>query len=411
MLEIELAVDGLYELDFAQAIEMGRGRALDGARGRSLAAGRGRGGRPVPRRDDGRQDRARDERTCRRRDSSSTGCRTRRSHRISSRSTTSRGPRRTSSATRTRSRTPIEGSRSHGRSARAGCWSPLTLAKNFPFEMQGRLREAIELCEVALETARLSASPHELYRALFELGWTRYYAGDLSAAIAAHEESAAVDPRLAGGTIPNGGGGPGWGLGVAWLEAGEVDRARQLLLELGGEDVARTMPVERCFDWESLALARARRRKRRRRRRATHVERRKTRRSSRCSFRPPSQGGRGRPCSSRVTSRRRRLVSRTRRARPPARSEHDCRRRSRGPWRDGPSQRRASELDAVAALRDAEHELDACGSVRVRDEMRRELRRLGARCRATRAGCPGRQRCRLAEQARARDRAASSPIA
>ena len=25
-------------------------------------------------------------------------------------------------------------------------------------------------------------------------------------------------------------------------------------LELGGEDVARTMPVERCFDWESLAL-------------------------------------------------------------------------------------------------------------------------------------------------------------
>ena len=63
-----------------------------------------------------------------------------------------------------------------------------------------------------------------------------------------------MDPRLAGGTIPNGGGGPGWGLGVAWLEAGEIDRARQLLLELVGEDVARTMPVERCFDWESLAL-------------------------------------------------------------------------------------------------------------------------------------------------------------
>ncbi|HEY3190279.1 MAG TPA: LuxR C-terminal-related transcriptional regulator, partial [Solirubrobacteraceae bacterium] len=34
---------------------------------------------------------------------------------------------------------------------------------------------------------------------------------------------------------------------------------------------------------------------------------------------------------------------------------------------------------AIAALRMAESELDACGSARVRDEMRRELRRLGAR--------------------------------
>ena len=92
--------------------------------------------------------------------------------------------------------------------------------------MQGRLREAIELCETALEAARLSASPHELYRALFELGWTLYYAGDLDGAIAAHEESSGVDPRLAGATIPNGGGGPGWGLGVAWFEAGEVERGR-----------------------------------------------------------------------------------------------------------------------------------------------------------------------------------------
>ena len=34
---------------------------------------------------------------------------------------------------------------------------------------------------------------------------------------------------------------------------------------------------------------------------------------------------------------------------------------------------------ATEVLRDAEKELDACGSTRVRDEMRRELRRLGAR--------------------------------
>ena len=131
---------------------------------------------------------------------------------------------------------------------------PLMLAKNFPFEMQGRLRDAIELCETVLEAARLSASPHELYRALFELGWTLYYAGDLDGAIAAHEESSRVDPRLAGATIPNGGGGPGWGLGVSWFEAGEIDRGRTLLLDLVGDDGASTMPVERCFDWESLTL-------------------------------------------------------------------------------------------------------------------------------------------------------------
>jgi DNA-binding NarL/FixJ family response regulator len=35
--------------------------------------------------------------------------------------------------------------------------------------------------------------------------------------------------------------------------------------------------------------------------------------------------------------------------------------------------------EAIAVLRRAEGELDACGSVRVRDEMRRELRKLGAR--------------------------------
>jgi DNA-binding CsgD family transcriptional regulator len=35
--------------------------------------------------------------------------------------------------------------------------------------------------------------------------------------------------------------------------------------------------------------------------------------------------------------------------------------------------------DAIAVLREAERELDGCGSVRARDELRRELRRLGAR--------------------------------
>jgi DNA-binding NarL/FixJ family response regulator len=46
-------------------------------------------------------------------------------------------------------------------------------------------------------------------------------------------------------------------------------------------------------------------------------------------------------------------------------------------------------LEAVATLRRAEQELDACGSVRVRDEMRRELRLLGARAEPRGPAAPG----------------------
>ena len=265
---------------------------------------------------------------------------------------------------------------------------PLTLAKNFPFEMQGRLREAIECCEVALETARLSASPHELYRALFELGWTRYYAGDLSAAIAAHEESAAVDPRLAGGTIPNGGGGPGWGLGVAALEAGEIDRARQLLLELVGDDVARTMPVERCFDWESLALLElaggdvdA----------ADGYARRAEEDAALLPLQlPAALAGRARAA---VLLARDEPLEAARVAHASYEAAGSVGARLQAAFSralEGRALAAAGErLDAVAALRDAEHELDACGSVRVRDEMRRELRRLGARSEPRGPAAPG----------------------
>ena len=286
---------------------------------------------------------------------------------------------------------------------------PLTLAKNFPFEMQGRLREAIEFCEVALETARLSASPHELYRALFELGWTRYYAGDLSAAIAAHEESAAVDPRLAGGTIPNGGGGPGWGLGVAWLEAGEVDRARHLLLELVGEDVARTMPVERCFDWESLALLELA---------AGNVD------AADAYARRAEEDAALLPLQLPAA-----LAGRTRAAVLLARDEplggSSCRARvlrgrrlgrsaAAGGVLAGPggtstrSGRRASRRGRGAPRCGTRARRVWLGPSAGRDAPRASATRRASR--ATRAGRRGRQRCRLADQARAGDRPASSPI-
>ncbi|HEX6725667.1 MAG TPA: BREX system ATP-binding domain-containing protein [Gaiella sp.] len=255
---------------------------------------------------------------------------------------------------------------------------PLTLAKNFPFEMQGRLSEARECCETALEVSRLSASPHELYRALFELGWTLYYAGDLDGAIAAHEESAQVDPRLAGGTIPNGGGGPGWGLGAAWVEAGEVERGRTLLLSLVGEDGARTMPVERCFDWETLTLA--------------SLALGDLGEADTFACRAEEDAGRlplRLPTALAARARAAVLLAQgepleaARLARASAEHAGAIGARLQAAFSGGLEGRAlvaaGERRQATGVLRKAEQELDACGSTRVRDELRRELRRLGAR--------------------------------
>ena len=131
---------------------------------------------------------------------------------------------------------------------------PIGLIKGYTFEMQGRVAEAIELCETAVEATRLSASTHELSWALCELAFARYHAGHLESAIAAAEESARVGGRLAGDTMPAGGGGPGWVLAMSLFEAGEIERGWEIMHSLGSDDLPHKIPVEKCFDWEVLAL-------------------------------------------------------------------------------------------------------------------------------------------------------------
>ncbi len=132
---------------------------------------------------------------------------------------------------------------------------PLMLSKGYPLEAQGRLKEAAEVCEAAVEAARLSANRHYLFWALFELAWPRYFAGDLEGAIEACEESLRYGDRLTGGTIPSAGGGPGWALGVALFTSGEKARGLEAMRALGSEEIEFAVPVERCFDWEMFALA------------------------------------------------------------------------------------------------------------------------------------------------------------
>jgi DNA-binding CsgD family transcriptional regulator/tetratricopeptide (TPR) repeat protein len=255
---------------------------------------------------------------------------------------------------------------------------PLTLVPNFSLEMQGRLAEAIDCCERALEVARVSANTHELYRALFELGWTRYYRGDLAGAIAAYEESLQLDARLAGGTIPNGGGGPGWGLGVAWFESGQIERGRKILLDLCTDGTARTMPVERCFDWESLALVEL----------AIGNLDAASAHAARAED-DAAQLGLKLPLAIALRTRAEVLLAAgepleaARLAGASADAALVVGARLQAAFSRGLEGRALAaggeRARAIPALRMAESELDACGSLRVRDQTRRELRRLGAR--------------------------------
>ncbi len=257
--------------------------------------------------------------------------------------------------------------------------APTMLVKGFPFEMQGRMAEAVELCETAVEATRLSANPHYHFWALFELGWAQYYSGDLEAAIAAGEESARVGGRLAGGTMPSAGGGPGWLLACARFEAGDVERARKEMLALGSpETLAHKIPVERCFDWETLALVElavgnhdA----------ADHFARLAEENAAQLGLKiPAAVAGRARAA---VLLAAGEPLAAAEAAEQSAEAAASVGARLQASFSRGLAGRAlaaAGERErAIAALKEAERETDVCGSVRFRDEMRRELRKLGAR--------------------------------
>jgi DNA-binding NarL/FixJ family response regulator len=254
---------------------------------------------------------------------------------------------------------------------------PLMLVKAFPLEVQGRIAECVELCETALEATELSDNPHFRYWALFELGWARHYAGDPDGAIEVCEE-ARQRGSMRGGTMPSATGGPGWCLATALLSLGETERALELLEEVAGPDLRHLAPVERCFGWEQLALAhialgrldRAEEYVRTAEETAVELE-------LRLPFalaaraRAALQLAAGHPEEA-VLSARDSVADATAIG---ARVQAAFARHLLGQALAAAGDRTA----AVAELREAEHELDACGSIRPRDDARRSLRKLGAR--------------------------------
>jgi DNA-binding NarL/FixJ family response regulator len=258
---------------------------------------------------------------------------------------------------------------------------PLMLMRAYPFEMQGRLAQANELCETAVEIARVSANPHYLFWALWELAWARYFAGDLDGTIAAGEESVRVGGRMRGGTMPSAGGGAGWALAVAAFELGDAEKARRTMLEVGGEEMQNWFPAERCFNWENVTLAELA---------LGNAEAADA--TARIAEDAAAQVDLRLPTALATRTRAAVLLAQGDAAGAAATAAESV---AAGAEIGAGLQvaysrallgRALAAADdrhgAIEALRQAERELDACGCVRMRDETRRELRKLGARAEA-----------------------------
>jgi DNA-binding CsgD family transcriptional regulator/tetratricopeptide (TPR) repeat protein len=256
---------------------------------------------------------------------------------------------------------------------------PLLLTKGYPLELQGRLTEAAEICEAAVEAARLSGNRHYIFWALSELAWPRYFGGDLEGAIEACEESLGYGERLTGATIPASGGGPGWALAVALLISGETERAIETMQALGSEKIEFAVPVERCFDWETFALAELE---------VGDVEAAEAH-AARAAELAESLAGLQMPAALAARAEAAILLHKGEgeAAVAPARAGVDAALAAGAGLQAAFSRQllgRALALSgereqAIAELREAERELDGCGSLRERDAVRRELRKLGAR--------------------------------
>ena len=255
---------------------------------------------------------------------------------------------------------------------------PLMLVKGYPFEIQGRMTEALEVTEAAVEGARLSGNPHNLSWALFELAWAHYYLGNLDEAVDLCEESHRVGGRLAGSTMPAASGGPGWPLASALFERGDLERGFEVVEAIGGGDLEHAIPVERCFYWEELAtveLARSDLDAA-----ARYVDLAEEQAARLGLALPTALARRGRAA----------LLLASEDAAGAAEAAAQSAAELEGLGARLPAAyalmiqgKALAALDrrpeAVAVLRQAEEALDRCRSLRVRDEARRELRKLGAR--------------------------------
>ena len=254
---------------------------------------------------------------------------------------------------------------------------PLMLTRALPLDGLGRLAESVAVGEEAIEAARASQNPQYLFWALWECAYSHAMAGNIERALElcerSNESSRGLAPNFLFWSQP------GSTYGHVLREAGDPDRGLEIEIEaLGGPDMPRISSYERVMALQQLTEALVS---------VGRIDEAETHaaRAEAEAERMGLAGTRALAAQSRAAV----LLARGE-AREAARVTAEALEPAiaRGLRFDAAHLRRLqgralAELGdrdgAVAALGEAEREFDSFPSLRARDEVRRELRKLGAR--------------------------------
>jgi DNA-binding CsgD family transcriptional regulator len=260
---------------------------------------------------------------------------------------------------------------------------PLMLTRSLPLDALGRLEESIAVGEEAIEAARASQNPQYLFWALWECAYSHAMAGNVERALELCEESTERSRGLAPNFLFWSQ--PGSTYGHVLRESGEPERGLEIEIEaLGGMDMPRISAYERVIALQQCTEA--------------FVIVGRVDEAAELADRTEAEAERiDLPLTHALAAQGRAAVLLARGdAAEAARVAGDAwmPTLARGLRLDAAHLRRfqgraLAELGdrdaAVSVLRDAEREFDSFPSVRARDEVRRELRKLGARVEPRRA--------------------------
>ncbi|MDX6681723.1 MAG: hypothetical protein QOG94_1762 [Solirubrobacteraceae bacterium] len=252
---------------------------------------------------------------------------------------------------------------------------PMMVALAFSLEVRGRLAEARETAESAVEAARLADNPQLTGLALLAEAWTAAMSGRVEQAVRAGEEALASIAGLDESVLTRANRET---VAAAFIEAGDPDRGLRLAQDAGAPDFPQVDPGRRAWLYALLAQA-----------------------ELACGRRAAAEDwlvrGERAICSLDLPLRTAAILHTRALLLLEDDRPHDAAERARQAVEHAQSVgatlqvarsrtllatalgRTGCREEAVALLRDAETQLAACGALRLRDAAARELRRLGRR--------------------------------